>query len=1009
MMALFAVGIISSGVYFISEKIITERKLSSQLRKDINANLALRSITDYIKYGIRKGWCFDDQLLPEVPEKCVNIFTNNFSTPRIMMPSSYAKTLEDLGKVKDASGTAVFPTLVNKKATDLMLQSFLIKLDLSKLTMAATHPLYRVLNNTHNPLVKGVNIKVSRISNMTLPVNGDEVYIEIVTEFTGRDGQVLRTGNDIIDTDGQLKSTGKQFFRETARYVSNPRELNSFALILPGSVYLGKDAAPIADHGDMAIPTGSKSDVGMVFNSPIFVNQNIFMDSAGSYTPATFNDVVIMGNGKIKDHDGKDFKINEALGENRYWTDLKTFGGFMRGLDSDSKGDSGLSVLNGVSESATLNNDIITQCINIVRAQGDLRVTANSRLVGVPISGTVGTNLTETSIRYSFSTLPASLNLFEDQEINKNNGGINCNYDGLNSDRGGISCNGFSGSDFMNLSNPYENINGSNDSYITYSISPAYNLASGTNLIMWANMTWPKSGNDDYLKLPILENDIGDGHTLTISFSAYTKDEYDQAANALAAVSSTLNSYIGPMNTASMTLSTRTDRLTTLEDTKPTSAIAYLIWPDKHEYEDLKDNKFNNDSVAWAQKKFDDAEQAFNDYHDNNFVPVETEYLLRKEYFENPGKIEISSYKPTNGFIERQSAFRNVTIKVLNGKYFKRANISSTKIYNPSGNSNDLYKTNNLYNNLLKDFSLEGMDYSAKKGGYSARPHNYSDDVTNNPNENSTADMNNVHYNFSFNSSNELVFSDRGLDFQGNDLDLGKYKPLDPAINYTARVKQCMDSAGGINLDAFKPASFSSADFTSVAADSWHFAADDKTHVDQLFDTDIYSTFGIGSIRKTCTFAASVNIINGFYVCENLIIQARTKPLKIIGTFMVLKNFSVHKSALAAGVTWQSIHNQSAVATMKSAGATPLMRRANDTNCSTLYDGNVPFWHPDPGLQLLSDRIRCSSTFLLQGKGPPRWTSVDPDCGRIGSSTNTQCLKRIRNFNLIQLERVYGL
>lgn len=1007
MMALFITTIVSTGVYFISQKIITERKLSSQLRKDIYANLALRSITDYIKYGIRKGWCFDQKLLPEMPEVCVNNFSNQYSTARLMMPFSYAKTLEDLGK----NNAAQFPDLAGKKATDFMLQSFTIPIDLTRLTMAEAHPLYRVLTNTRNPLVKGVNIKVSRIGNVTLPVNGDEVYIEIVTEFTGKDGQVIKLGIETTDSNGEIKSSGKQALRETARFVSNPRELNSFALILPGSIYLGATLAPISGHGDMAIPKGDKSDVGMVFNSPVFVNQNIIMPSPGGYTPATFNDVVIFGNGSIKDPDGKPFKIGEALGIKRYWSDLETFGGFMRGLDSDGKADAGLNVLNGVGDSAALNNDIISWCTNILRVEGDLSLTANSHLVGVPTSGSVGTNLTETTTRFSFSTLPSSLNQFKAQEITRKNGGINCNFNGLNSGDGGISCTGFSGSDFMNLSDPYNDSNGQNNSNIWYSIAPSYNLSSGTRLVMWANMTWPKSGNDDFLKIPILEDSDGDGHTVTINFSAYTKAEYDQASNALASVSSTLHSYLGPISTASATLSTRIARLAHLETTKPTSGGAYFSWPNRNEYEDLKDNRFNIDSVAWAQRKFDDASNDYNDFKNNTFTPVETEFKLRKEYYENPGQIQISSVKPTNGFSIRQSAFRNVTLKILNGKYFRRANISaSVRLFNPPGSDNDLYRTTGLTRNSISDFSFEGMDYSARRGGYSVRPRDYSNNATNNPNDLSSgaiADLNNVHYKFLFDASDSLVFSDENLDYQNNKIDLARYKPLDPTINYEEKINKCRDSAGGINQDAFKPASFKNADFTNVAVNSWNFVT--PMDADEPFTTNVNSSFRMGSIRNTCTIAAAVTSINGFFVCKDLIIQPRSQPLRIIGTFIVLKNFIIDPSALRTGVTWQSIHNQNAVATMKNVGTPPLMRRANDTNCASLYNSNVPFWHPDPGLQILADRIRCSSTFLLQGKGPPRWTSVDPDCGRIGSSTNTQCLKRIRNFNLIQLERVYGL
>lgn len=960
LMALFVVGIVSSGVYFISNKIIVERKLSSQLRKDIHANLALRSITDYIKYGIRKGWCFDDKFLPEAPELCVDNFDNKKSTIRLMMPPSYAKNLYILASEHPTD----FPSLKGRTAESLMLEKIIINMDLATASISQAHPLYRVLSNLRSSMIKGLQVKINRISNMTLPVNGDEVYLEITTEFLDKYGKTLRSGNEVFNDKGELTTQGNQFFRETSRFISNPREVNSFVLMLPGTIYLGKSAPPELGHGDLAIPIGLPGDRGMVFNSPVFVNENIFLNKTG-YTPATFNDVVVLGNGIIKTPDGEPFKINDSLGVKRYWTDLQTFGGFIRGIDSDGKRDLGLSTLNGASDSTTLNNDTITQCINIIRSQSDPDMTESSRMVAEPIDAApIDDKLTEFTNRFSFSQIAyGALNVFVPQSIIKADAGIN--YDNAG--------------DKNSLSKPY-NKDDKDASTVWYSFSPNYDLASGTKLVMWAYYEW----NNEKIKMPILENAIGDGNKLIMSFSPYSKNDVSDAKSKF--------------DSASGVVAVREKDLADLEAVKPdpvaypVSYTAWLVTSDGKDYVELT-TPSDSKSVSYAVKRKND---------------IEAEYLQRKNYYENPGQLEIVSTKPSNGFAERQSVFRNINVKIINPANFRKMNKTGTTLY---GNIDQT----TVSPMAIKDFSIEGMDYSSIIHGVSTRPRDENNKITNDPTVNSLADINNVHYSFTIDTasaSRPMVVSNRGRDYKNNELNLGTHKPLDVKINYQKMINKCFDSAGGTNLDAFKPASFASADFTSVSPDSWHFASPDPKTT--YFSEDIISSsfdFKIAATRENCTIHSGAAVVTGFYVCRNLEILARSTPLQMIGTFIVTKNMKVDPSALKQGVTWSSMHNQSAVGTMKQPNASglPTLRRTDGSNCSNLYSSSVPFWHPDPGLAGLADRIRCSSTFLLQGKGPPRWTSIDPDCGRIGDSTNTQCLKRIRNFNLIQLERVYGL
>ena len=92
---LIAAAAISIGGYFIAGRLIDQKKISSNLKKNIHVNLALRSISDYVSYGLKKGWCFDDTLLPEEPENCVGRFDNEASSFRLLLPLGYQKSLFD--------------------------------------------------------------------------------------------------------------------------------------------------------------------------------------------------------------------------------------------------------------------------------------------------------------------------------------------------------------------------------------------------------------------------------------------------------------------------------------------------------------------------------------------------------------------------------------------------------------------------------------------------------------------------------------------------------------------------------------------------------------------------------------------------------------------------------------------------------------------------------------------------------------------------------------------------
>lgn len=959
MTTLFVVGIISTGVYFLANKVITERKLTAALRKNIGANLALRSTTDYVKYGIRKGWCFDENLLPDTPENCVGSFTHPRSTFRLLMPDSYEKSIRDL---KASNPTAV-PDL---PPGDLSLATFTFKTPISN--VSPQHPLFRILQSIKTSIVKYVQITAERVEDQTLPINGDEVYARIKVEF--------------LDTSSNVIQDGAEFFRETSMFVTNPREVNSFALIVANNLYLGT-AAPTTNAGNAYIPAGDTTYRGLFFNSPIYVNGNININK-NVFTPVTFKDTVTLGNGAIRDGVGDPFTTGKPLGSQRYWTDLtapnstqKVFGGFLRGFDSDSKRDAGLDTLAGALPSATLNNAIIQQCIALIRAESSLDLTDNSELT----SKNQTTSATGFKNLYSFTPSPSAQNIF--------------------------------------VPNKLSNISNSNQDHISFNYS-AFNT-NDHRLVFWANLQWKTdldpSASPEKVEAPIMETTNGAGLTTEFSLFPFTQAEITTMENKLVHFNTKLELPGNPNDAAEMYSIVGQNNIRNLivDNTYLGSKNKYLFWIDKRDkekavtdahppvsptitnasgttitnpaYASWNDNYNPNNCVSTTEPEIRNYSclsiygkdgpqylaQATTDYqNDQAFVD------RAKDYRTNPAKVRITMTKPTLGFSKPQSPFRELNIELVNPDRFVDQNFNPKK----------------------PDFlRLEGMDYSSSRGS-SIRSDRHFNDIYHKfalSGANTTIDFRN------FKVVNRSMSEDIASNISNTPF---TQAGADESVDYESMKESCYsgtNAGGGVNLDAFQPAGWNTS-FTEYSNDSWHFASPDPktTYYDQTFSQNTV-VYDVGSIRKVCTITKDASYVSGFFTCQQLIIQDRSTPLEIVGTFMVTRDLTIHPNALKAGIKWSSMHNQDAVNAMKDK---LLLKRANGSHCNTLP---TPYWHPDPGLETLADRIRCSPVFLLQGKNPPRWTSVDPDCGRTSpTATTTQCLKRIRNFNLLQLERAYG-
>lgn len=165
-------------------------------------------------------------------------------------------------------------------------------------------------------------------------------------------------------------------------------------------------------------------------------------------------------------------------------------------------------------------------------------------------------------------------------------------------------------------------------------------------------------------------------------------------------------------------------------------------------------------------------------------------------------------------------------------------------------------------------------------------------------------------------------------------------------------------------------------------------------------------TFLVRSILHDCKVPKTVELVTGFYTCQNLIIQPRTKPLRIIGTMIVSNKLKIDVSALENGIYWSNIYHPTAITILQNLPRPVLKPEYGAaTNCSTVV-ASAPIWHPAPALEDIANFYKCSPLSLKAKADPFSWTTVDPDCGLLDSKSNSvTCKNQIRRFNVVELYR----
>ena len=218
---------------------------------------------------------------------------------------------------------------------------------------------------------------------------------------------------------------------------------------------------------------------------------------------------------------------------------------------------------------------------------------------------------------------------------------------------------------------------------------------------------------------------------------------------------------------------------------------------------------------------------------------------------------------------------------------------------------------------------------------------------------------------------------------------------------------QCKELKGSASSQAFGGASWN-YDFSKQTRHSWNFAGfsnssstNDPLIPEIIFDENNSSrikknvTFQVRSIVGICRIKESADLVTGFLGCDQLIIERRSKPLRIIAS-IIAGNALIHPDALRSGIVWSTIYHPQATFELRSAG---VLKASAGANCDSMTE---PIWHPIPSIQNVQNRYSCNSISLRDKADPFRWSMVDPDCGLLPGATNTSCKRRPMKFYIVE-------
>ncbi len=959
-----ATALIAIAYTTVIDSVIRYKAKVVSFQGDVDLRLSLHSTMDFVIFGIKQQYCFDDVLMQDA--NCD--LKHPASVERLIMSVdqlNYIKAMIANGTIKDISNP-----------NELFLKSISKKISFSN--VSELHPLYVIFKNPKlNKIATGVEVLLERDNSLYVPKYGGEIYVNITVKLYG------------------LKDDTKSKFNQSklelkSKISIHPREVGSFALMIAKDLRLDKTelemqtAGPgdIGFHQFVNAVDDAKKSPGLLFLSPVFVNQNIYMPNSKipHYTSVTFADKVYMGNGSV--YQGSSLYKPGSTGgiSDRYWNSgNENFGGFLKGVENDGGLDKGLSVFGKVTSGAISNYDLMKKCI--ARTQSNVNNTI-----------LLNNNLTSSSQKFQRS----STQLISVQRLTVSNGD-EFKYQKDNLDDSAATTWNQALASFYRKSTPNPG------SLLTATVqllssNPSNNLSVQFDM----STDYKDASNDEYVEL---KTDFAK------TFAATVKTQLDSQA----AVVTNINKQLTNAKNA------KADLLALIATPDQIAAVDKKINDAEKALADAKNAKTElltkapaPDQIAAADLKISDAEKALTEA-----ISAKAALLAK-----NPTTLQLDNADKLITELEKLLATATASKSELTQKYADAkykddhppvVKLYLNKVYKGSDQEKNKLDLNMVLSNEKSLIDKFGVPYnlSIKTKGYNLGYSN-GESLLKDNDDKKVDNLNlegflNYIADGSFQLKNPLALSPT------NSADATAATPED-VTDYKNLDQLCENSRDAQASQSFGSASYFT-DFSATTRSSWNFAGGDAVDKDPTLDkitfdgtnasTAANASFQVRSIVGQCIIKSTALFITGFFTCDKLIIEARVKPLRIIGTFIVGK-LSIDPLAYKAGIVWSSIYHPQAVFELRKMNILkPLPGGPIGENCSSFgaNDINNPIWHPIPSVQFYSNRESCNVISLRERADPFRWTAVDPDCGLITGNSNTVCKHKQNRFHVFEHSR----
>lgn len=978
MNVLTVTAVISIGFYFLSDYVISQKKQIGKTINAVNLRFALNSTMDYVLYGLRQKYCFtDDDLLMNAPTDQCNL-VNTGSVERLIMSNDQVNFILQL----IASGTNVGP--VDKANIPLKSISRYIRID----GASTAHPLFPVLQSLKSVTdetsgktvrVDGVSVLLTRDESGYLPRAGREVYLKATISL-----KTSKASNSVI-------TIGSTPLTLSSQIVIYPREVGSFALMVPKDLRLDKSYNATMDTGDVSMHMfGSKADVGsgqgLVFLSPVFVNQDIYLppdnrtsgSSAsynGSYAAVTFADRVYLGNGWIKNSDGGQFVPRTSGGlSDRFWSDIPTFGGFLRGIENDGGLDRGLQVFGKVISGSTPDSNLMSQCIE--RSQN---LSSSTYLYKSQLAATLKD---DSANSYKYRLFLDKKNEFVPQDNSIRS------VQTTNFGSGTAIRKGSTGGPIMTLTFILGDrlvtaqMTATSTLTITPEVgSPAYRaqLEAALNSAQ-ASLSLAKDKETSLnSQLTKAQSDL---NSAKWALSKELDKPVKPAPTPTPTPTPTPDLNITPTPSPSPSVSPADDGSGSTEQASssptPTATPLVSATPEPTATPVPAGYYQDPDLIASLKSKIQSLQNTINQLQ-NTDIPKQQDIVSSADKAVQKAQDDLAIFDEPPRFVIKMSPVYSRW-----GTYEDRVDMQIT-----SSNVDHLLDAKG---NLIKP----SIGIQAYDGTY------YNSAPIKNP-----ANPNLLRYlNFDFTADKSALDAPDSMAVTSTSGKLGGVAEDD--TDYAHLDVLCEEARSAAASQSFGGASWN-VDFSGSTRSSWNFAGDSSSVLghDPVFDKTLLldsganGVFKVYSIAKECVIAASASLITGFYTCDSLRIEARQTPLRIIGTFIVGK-LQIDPSAYKAGITWSSIYHPQVTQELRAAG---VLKSFSGASCTA---PKSPIWHPLPSIQEVSDRMGCNVISLRAKADPFQWTAVDPDCGLVSGASNTTCKRRLVRFFVVEQSREGG-